>query len=542
MKKFLALFTVAAMLFACEEPVPETTLSLDNEADATLNLSTDAVEKVVAFSTNAAWTAAADASWITVTPAEGVAGNAIELTIAVAENEAYEGRSGKVTITAAEKAVEIAVNQGQVDEVNVGDLEVLYVGYAGGEVEIPVNHNIEYTVTSDADWAVVGGTRALTTTKTVVNVAMNTTGAERTATLLVEAAGFEYEVYITQSGKAFSTTVVDVLGAQVTTYTSGDATGQAMVSIAVLGDKLVVCPGNGEATKLLDKATGEVVGTLNTGDFVPTYVENDDAGNLVMCNRNLFSWSTSWWTVDFQVYYMTSEDATPVKLLEGAKYGAIGAAFDVRGDVTGNALLLAAHEGIEGIGMGNTVEVWNIVGGVAGESTMTTVTGITELWGAAAWHCTPHNFPAFALLGDTIEAGALYGFYDNNNLHYMDGTYASTVVVPAMYDWQRSLAAIDVHTVNGAPIAVITGGDLFANYGANTTIYVLNVATQETIATLSTFNQATDWVINESTAWYDYWASVNATADICFETIDGGLMIYYIDNNHNSIEGLVVGL
>ena len=542
MKKFLALFTVAAMLFACEEPVPETTLSLDNAADATLNLSTDAVSKVVTFSTNAAWTAAADASWITVTPESGVAGTALELTIAVAENEAYEGRSGKVTITAAEKAVEVVVNQGQVDEVNVGDLEVLYVGYAGGEVELPVNHNIEYTVTSDADWAVVGGTRALTTSKTVINVAMNTTGAERTATLLVEADGFEYEVYITQSGKVFSTTVVDVLGAQVTTYTSGDATGNAMVSVAVLGDKLVVCPGNGEATKLLNKATGEVVGTLNTGDFVPVYVENDDAGNLVMCNRNLYSWSTSWWTVDFQVYYMTSEDATPVKLLEGAKYGAIGAAFDVRGDVTGNALLLAAHEGIEGIGMGNTVEVWNIVGGVAGESTMATVTGITELWGAAAWHCTPHNFPSFALVGETLEAGALYGFYDNNNLHYMDGNFASTVVAPAMYDWQRSLASIDIHNVNGTPIAVTIGGDLFSNYGGNTPVYVLNVATQEVVATTSVMNQASDWVLDEATQWYTFWNAVNATADVCYEVIDGGIIVYCVDNNLNSIEGLVVGL
>ena len=79
MKKFFALFSVAAMLFACEEPVPETTLSLDNEADATLNIATDGGQKVVAFSTNAAWTAAADAEWITVTPAEGVAGTALEL-------------------------------------------------------------------------------------------------------------------------------------------------------------------------------------------------------------------------------------------------------------------------------------------------------------------------------------------------------------------------------------------------------------------------------------------------------------------------------
>ena len=100
MKKFFAIFAVAAMLFACEEPVPETTLSLDNAADATMNLSTEAVQKVVAFSTNAAWTAAADAEWITVTPTAGEAGTAIQLTIAVAANETYDNRAGKVTITA----------------------------------------------------------------------------------------------------------------------------------------------------------------------------------------------------------------------------------------------------------------------------------------------------------------------------------------------------------------------------------------------------------------------------------------------------------
>jgi hypothetical protein len=111
-----------------------------------------------------------------------------------------------------------------------------------------------------------------------------------------------------------------------------------------------------------------------------------------------------------------------------------------------------------------------------------------------------------------------------------------------MYDWQRSLASIDIHNVNGAPIAAITGGDLFADYGASTAIYILNVATKEVVATLATFNQATDWVLDEATSWYTFWPSVNATADITFETIDGGLVVYYIDNNHNSIEGLVVGM
>lgn len=540
MKKFFAIFAVAAMLFACEEPVPETTLSLDNEADAAFNLSTEAAQKVVAFSTNAAWTAAADVEWITVTPAEGVAGTAIELTIDVKANETYDNRAGKVTITAGEKVAEIAVNQVQVDEMNVGELEVLYVGYEGGEVELPVNHNIEYTVTSDADWAVVGGTRALATTKTVITVAKNLTGADRTATLLVEAEGIEEEVFLTQSGKAFSTTVVKTLDAQVTTYTSGDVTGAAMVSIAILGDKLVVCPGNGEATKLLDKKTGEVVGTLNTGDFVPTYVENDDAGNLVMCNRNYLVGDA--WSVPFNVYYMTSETATPVQLINGAKYGPIGAAFDVRGDVTKNAVLLAAHEGIPNVSMGYSIEVWTITDGVAGESAWNNVTGISLLWGSAAWSCTPHNFPAFALLGETIEAGALYGFYDNNNLHYMDATYNSTVIVNALYNGNYSIGSIDAKTINGTPIAVVLAGSMFPNYGQNPIINVFNASTQESVATLSGLNYATDYEINPENDWYFFWNSVNATVDVCFEAIDGGIMIYYIDNNSNAVEGLVLAL
>lgn len=541
MKKFFAIFAVAAMLFACEEPVPETTLSLDNEADAAFNLSTEAAQKVVAFSTNAAWTAAADVEWITVTPAEGVAGTAIELTIDVKANETYDNRAGKVTITAGEKVAEIAVNQVQTDEVNVGELEQLTIGYEGGEVELPVNHNIEYTVTSDADWAVVGGTRAFATTKTVITVAKNLTGADRTATLLIEAEGFEEEVYLTQSGKAFSTTMIKVFGEQLTgaSITYGGDFGAAMVSIATLGDKVVVCPGNGEATKLLDKKTGEVVGTLNTGDFVPYYVENDDAGNLVMCNRNYLKDGA--WNVPFNVYYMTSETATPVQLINGGKYGGLGAAFDVRGDVTKNAVLLAPHEGITGVSMGNSIEVWTITDGVAGESAWQTVTGISILWGAAAWDQTPQYFPAFALIGETIEAGALYGLYDHNNLHYMDATYNSTVVVSGMYDWQRSIGAIDVHNVNGTPVAIVTGGDLFAQYGSNTTMYVLDVATRESLGTLQTFNQATDWVLNES-QWYDWWDAGNATVDVCFETVEGGIVVYYIDNNHNSIEGLVLAL
>lgn len=535
MKKIFAIFAVAAMLFACEEPVPETTLSLDNAADATLNLSTEAVEKVVAFSTNAAWTAAADAEWITVTPAAGEAGNAIQLTIAVAANETFDNRAGKVTITAGDKNAEVAINQMQTDAVNVGE-EILYIGYEGGEVELPVNHNIEYTVTSDADWAVVGGTRALTTSKTVINVEKNGTAAERTATLLVEAAGFEYEVYLVQKGNVFSTTVVEVLGDRVSSFVSGPMTGSAVTSLAILGDQLVVCPGDGQASKLINKATGAVEGTLNTGDFVAHFVANDDAGNLILCNRNLYDTATYWWTADFQLYYMTSATATPVQLINGAKYGPIGAGLEVRGDVTNNAIIIAPYEGIPGVTMAVQMEVWQIVAGAVAEPIQIQPSGYVGTWSAGAWNCAPGNFPAFALISENIADGALFAVYEENAIYHIDGTtFAATKVVDDPVGGNFALNSMMIRTIGSTPVAAMAAGSHFPNYGEAPVVLIFNVSTQELIAQPTTVNYATE---DGAT----FWASVSPTSDVAIEATEGGAMVYYINNNTNSIEGFFVAL
>ncbi len=536
MKKFFALFAVAAMLFACEEPVPETTLSLDNEADATLNIATDGGQKVVAFSTNAAWTAAADAEWITVTPAEGVAGTALELTIVVAKNETFDNRAGKVTITAGEKVAEIAVNQVQTDEMNVGDATILYIGYEGGEVELPVNHNIEYTVTSDAEWAVVGGTRALTTSKTVINVAKNGTGAERTATLLVEAEGFEAEVYLVQKGNVFSTTVVEVLGDRVSSFVSGPMTGSAVTSLAILGDQLVVCPGDGQASKLINKATGAVEGTLNTGDFVAHFVANDDAGNLILCNRNLYDTTTYWWTADFQLYYMTSATATPVQLINGAKYGPIGAGLEVRGDVTNNAIIIAPYEGIPGVTMAVQMEVWQVAAGVVAEPIQIQPSGYVGTWSAGAWNCAPGNFPAFALISENIADGALFAVYEENAIYHIDGTtFAATKVVDDPVGGNFALNSMMIRTIGSTPVAAMAAGSHFPNYGEAPIVLVFNVSTQELIAQPTTVNYATE---DGAT----FWDGVSPTSDVAIEATEGGAMVYYINNNANSIEGFFVAL
>ncbi len=543
MKKFFAIFAVAAMLFACEEPVPETTLALDDAANATLNLSTAAATKVVAFTTNAAWTAADDAEWINVTPASGVAGAAIELTIEVDENTTYDARAGKVTITAGDKNVEIAVNQSQTDEVNIGEEETLAltIGYEGGEVKFPVNHNVEFTVTSDADWAVVAeGTKALTTTEVVVEVAKNTTGAARVANLTVEAeGGFVYDVTITQGSNVldvFSTTVVEVLGDRVSSFVSGDVTASAVTSIAMLGEQVVVCPGDGQATKLVNKATGVVEGTLNTGDFVAYHVANDDAGNLILCNRNLYSASTAWWTVDFQLCYMTSATATPVQLINGAKYGPVGAGLEVRGDVTNNAVIIAPYEGIPNVSMALQMEVWQVVAGVASESIQIQPSGYVGTWAAGAWNTAPGTFPAFALLSENVADGALFGVYEENAIYHIDGTtFAGTKVVEDPLGGNFAMNSMIIRTINETPIVAIAAGSHFPNYGETPVVMALNATTKEVIAKPATTNYATE-------DGETFWASASPAADVTIEAVEGGFNLYYINNNTNSLEAFFIAL
>lgn len=532
MKKFFAIFAVAAMLFACEEPVPETTLSLDNEADATFNLSTEAAEKVVAFTTNASWTAAADVEWIQVTPASGNAGNAIELTLNITENETYDARTGKVTITADTKTAEITINQVQTDEVNVGELTVLTIGYEGGEVELPVNHNIDYTVTSDADWAVVGGTRALTTSKTVINVAKNGTGAERTATLLVEAPGFEHEVYITQAGSIFSvnsTTVVPQIG----NVTISDATEGAggVVSIALWDGKLVVCPGDGSATKLVNKETGAVEGDLVTGGFVPYYVANDDAGNLVMSNRvhnNVWDGITS-----FEVWYLTPGSTTAVMALKAdwqTRHNGCGMA--VRGDITGNAAILVPSE-FPANGGTSEVNGWEFVDGTPGafqQFILTGFRGAYDWFGDGYWRNAPY-VNAFALMGTTLAEGAvMLGCYPDNGIYTVAGTVCTSVQAE-IFNGNYAANAIDMIMVEGKAYVALSAAGHWASWcPAQTAVFCVEGTTITPIATPSAVSYCTT----------DNMGGI--TSDVCLEVVEGGLNVYRLDNSTTSLEGFFLAL
>lgn len=537
MKKVFAIVAIVACALACEPEVQNYVKLADAEQEATLAFGVKGGEKTVVIATDAAWTATADQTWLTVEPASGAAGEAVELTVSVpAENTSYDNLSATITIAAGNATpLQIAVTQSQTDEVNVGELEVLNIGYEGGEVELPVNANIEYEITSDADWAVVDGTRGLTTTKHVIKVAKNLTLTNRTATISLEAEGFEpIDVYVTQAGYIFSvnsTTVIPQVGS--VTITDG-STANAVVSMALYDGKLVVCAGDGSMPKLVNKATGAVEGDLVTGGFVPYYVANDDAGNLVMTTRvhnNVWDGNYS-----FQVWYLTPGSTTAVKLVQAtAANRHNGCGLAVRGDVTKNAAILAPEENPYGAGV-NAVAGWDIVNGVAGEVqnfSMTGFDGMKDNYQGQLnyWSGAPNNLNSFALLGTSVANGAIMlATYPDNGIYSVAGANA-TQLAPNLFDWDGISNATDLIYVNNTPYVAFVASAGFPHWGG--------------LAKIKVFTQTAtgfELVGTPSTTSYYTTEGPLTTSDVCLEAVEGGINVYYICNSTTAFESFFIAL
>lgn len=540
--KFAALIMAVLATFACKKEV-ETTLSLVDSNDSAITVSAKGGTKTVGIKTNSKWSVASDASWLTLSPASGSAGT-VEITATVAPNTTYDSRIANITVTAGAKTAKIVVTQLQTDAMNVPTTS-FNVNYYGGTLQLPVESNINCTVNipADCNWITSAGTKGLTTTTHLLNVAANDTYEYREATITVTAEGFEENVLVAQSGSVWA----------VNMTTAFERQANAMVSIAVLGGYIVVARGDGTAPKLLDKNTGEVKGALNVGDIAVCQVKNDDAGNLLLCNHTAYvdgAWDTS-----FKVWKMTSATATPVKIIEYGDYGPLGARLAVRGDVNKDAVVMSYYEGIADVTMANEVVYWTITNGVVGEKTAQVANNVFGLdsWGCPGyWNIYPNNAPAIGLMSASATGGILLSMYSDDYVQYLDNTFTASIMLNPQSDgsaWAYAYNGMDVRSANGHNYAAIVGSSFFTQWGLTAKLWVLDVTSPATIAaagaaidtttallaypTTSSFIPKVDDVLADGIA---------ASSDAVIETVNGGLNVYYIENNTSTIEAFHIAL
>ena len=188
-------------------------------------------------------------------------------------------------------------------------------------------------------------------------------------------------------------------------------------SLAVCGKYLVACPGTGDAPILLNKNTGKKEMTMTlSGGVEAGYVCNDDAGNLLISNHT---------DATFCIWKTNDVNTTPELLLsyDNTMGYPLGGSFKVQGDINGDALIVAPFWGTEVGGGQNNIIFWHITGGVISEPTIQAITGfVGPAWGAGHWYFTANSPIAFTPLGTKIEDGLLLSVYDENTLHFVDGT------------------------------------------------------------------------------------------------------------------------
>ena len=212
MKKFFLFLTVvlAALAVSCQKPV-EPAVTLTSAASATVPTEGDVV--TITFTSNVAWTAKSDQSWLTVSPASGEAGEKITIKASALKNDTYDAREATVTITAGTASTSVKVTQGQLDAMNVNTTDFT-VEAEGGTVEIPVSANVNYEVSvpEAVDWVHVTSTRGMVDTKITLSVdatqvyatdefgvpTFDADAIVRTAKVTVKGAGQEKQVTIGQ--------------------------------------------------------------------------------------------------------------------------------------------------------------------------------------------------------------------------------------------------------------------------------------------------------------------------------------------------------
>ena len=189
--RLFPLLLTSFLALACqgkEQPADPTTpvdgktpASVSSLSPSSLTYSDAGGTQTVTFTSALSWTVSSDADWVTVSPASGAAGK-VEIQVAAASNDGYDGRSATLTIKSEDVSATIAVSQKQKGALILSDLAYT-VPAEGGTLSIVVKANSDVKASSAVDWIQVVSTRSLEESTFQLTVAANAAYDPRTGTV-----------------------------------------------------------------------------------------------------------------------------------------------------------------------------------------------------------------------------------------------------------------------------------------------------------------------------------------------------------------------
>lgn len=116
----------------------------------TIDIPTEEGNFTLTFTTNTAWSASSYASWCTLSATSGEAGNH-NITVSFTGNPEKSDRTAKITLQAGTATQEITVIQYRQESITVAQT-TYEVSFEAGEINIKVESNTDYTISTSSDW------------------------------------------------------------------------------------------------------------------------------------------------------------------------------------------------------------------------------------------------------------------------------------------------------------------------------------------------------------------------------------------------------
>ena len=243
-----AMMVAAAVAFsACNPQEEKVTPKVEvSESEITSEAAGETYELTV--TSNVAWTAQVEnkASWVTVKPASGDAGEtAVKVT--VKKNNSDQPRETSVSFVGESSTATVAVKQFGKDVVTL-DKNAYEATPAGGSDAVKVTANTDWTATSSADWVTVApATGAAGEATATVTVAANATAQAREAKVTFNAGDAKAEYTISQEGLNVTLSKSSVSDAGEGKTETVNVTANAAWTAVSSADWVTVAPATGAA-------------------------------------------------------------------------------------------------------------------------------------------------------------------------------------------------------------------------------------------------------------------------------------------------------
>lgn len=324
MKHFFAILLCAGALVACTK-TPQEAAKLE-VGETELLVPAKANIAVVNVTANGDWTTDLSADWVVAATRKGTGNGALKL--AVMDNKDYSSREAVLTLTSGSVTKTVRIVQSQFDAIFVEGDEVT-VSYEGETIEIPVQTNVSYEATVDADWMKLVKTKALADETVTIEIPLNpgrdsrsghvtiTDGASLTRVVTVIQGAFEpyFNLVDEQGVGAWGTLMVPKEGI---TYTFTAETNMDFYAEAPDADWITVTKeGNVVTVTIPENADSPRSDYIYMGCSVGEEDYSDYGAMIQVKQRGLASLDQLW-NMDF--YWAIFPNSTRVSIATAGDY------------------------------------------------------------------------------------------------------------------------------------------------------------------------------------------------------------------------------